>query len=242
MRSTLRVSSMAAMAMLLCTLTGPATLAYEETTVEGGGTIAGRITYTGAVPSKKIVPTKDREVCGDVRDWQQAEVGPDNGLKNAVVYLAEVASGKPWPEEARLQTPVIDNKDCMFDPHVQVIRPGELEIHNSDPVLHNTKAYYGRRAAFNLALPNAGMTLKRELARPGVVRFECDAHGWMEAWIYVLEHPYFAVTDENGAFRIEDVPPGDYTLVTRQEYIGEAEENVQLAAGETIELTLELKK
>jgi plastocyanin len=153
-----------------------------------------------------------------------------------------VERGKAWPEGAGLQTPILDNKNCMFDPHVQVIPPGQLEIHNSDPVLHNVKAYYGRRAAFNLALPDEGMTVARELARPGVVRFECDAHGWMEAWIYVLAHPYFAITGENGEFRIEDVPPGEYVLVTRQEYIGELEQPVQAEAGKTVELALELKR
>lgn len=242
MKNTLRAAPLAAAGLLLGALPPSAALAYEEITVEDGARIEGRVTYTGTIPTKKIVPTKDREVCGSVREWEQAEVGADNGLENAVVYLESVERGKPWPEDAGMQTPVIDNKDCMFDPHVQVIPPGELDIHNSDPVLHNTKAYYGRRAAFNLALPNEGMTLTRELPRPGVVRFECDAHGWMEAWIYVLPHPYYAVTDENGGFLIEDVPPGDYVLIARQEYIGELEQPVQASAGETVELTLELKK
>jgi hypothetical protein len=216
--------------------------AYEVIEVRDGAVIEGRVTYSGPIPTRKIVVTKNREVCGEVRDWHQAEVGADNGLKNAVVYLQEVERGKAWPKNAQLQTPILDNRNCMFDPHVQVIPTGQLEIHNSDPVLHNVKAYYGRRAAFNLALPDQGMTVARELPRPGVVRFECDAHGWMEAWIYVLAHPYFAITDENGGFRIEDVPPGEYVLVARQEYIGEVEQAVQAGAGKTVELALELKK
>jgi plastocyanin len=242
MKTTLRTIPRVAAGLLLGTLPWSTAHSYEVTTVQDGAVIEGRVTYTGAIPTRKIVVTKDRDVCGDVREWEQAEVGADHGLKNAVVYLQEVESGKAWPENVRLQTPVIDNKDCMFEPHVQVLPPGELNIHNSDPVLHNTKAYYGRRAAFNLALPNEGMTLTRELPRPGVVRFECDTHGWMEAWAYVLPHPYYAVTDESGAFRIDDVPPGEYVLVARQEYIGELEQPVQAAAGETVELTLELKK
>lgn len=242
MKTTLCAAPLAAAGLLLGALPLATAFAYEEGDVTDGARIEGRVTYTGAIPTKKIVVTKDREVCGDVRDWQQAEVGADHGLKNAVVYLENAERGKPWPQDAGMRTPVIDNKDCMFEPHVQVIPPGELEIHNSDPVLHNTKAYYGRRAAFNLALPDEGMTLTRELPRPGVVRFECDTHGWMEAWIYVLPHPYYAITDENGGFLIEDVPPGDYVLVARQEYIGELEQPVQVTAGKTVELMLELKK
>jgi plastocyanin len=242
LEATVRIPRLALAGLLLAGLASSPALAYEVVAVENGAVIEGRVTYTGAIPTRRIVVTKDREVCGEVRDWQQAEVGADNGLKNAVVHLQEVERGKAWPEDARLQTPILDNKSCMFDPHVQVIPPGQLEIHNSDPVLHNVKAYYGRRAAFNLALPDAGMTVSRELPRPGVVRFECDAHGWMEAWIYVLAHPYFAITGENGEFRIEDVPPGDYVLVARQEYIGELEQPVQAEAGKTVDLTLELKK
>jgi hypothetical protein len=216
--------------------------AYEEISVRGGAVIEGRVTYEGRIPVRRVVPTSDREICGPIREWQLVERGSDNGVKNAVVYLEQVDRGKPWPEEIRDTVPVIDNVDCVFAPHVQVMRPGAIDIHNSDAVLHNTKAYYGRRAVFNLALPEKDMTIRRELPRPGVVRFECDAHGWMQAWAYVLTHPYYAITDENGTFRITDVPPGEYTLIARHEYAGdEQRQSVQAGANETVELNVELK-
>ncbi|MEX0732634.1 MAG: hypothetical protein WED00_18000 [Aquisalimonadaceae bacterium] len=242
MKPTMRKLALEFAGMLPAIMLAVPVMAYETVEVRNGGVIEGRVTYEGRIPTRKIVPTKDREVCGDVRDWEQAEVGPDNGLKNAVVHLQRVERGKPWPDGSDMKTPVIDNKNCVFEPHVQVVPPGEIDIHNSDPVLHNTKGYYGRRAVFNLALPDEGMTITRELARPGVVRFACDAHGWMEAWAYVLDHPYFAVTDENGAFRITDIPPGEYTLITRQEYIGATEQTVEVGEDETIELSLELSQ
>lgn len=214
--------------------------AYEEAEVADGAIIEGRVSYDGRIPTRRIVPTSDREVCGGIREWQLVERGADNGVKNAVVYLETIERGKPWPEEVTSETPVIDNLDCMFEPHVMVMRPGDIDVHNSDDVLHNTKAYYGRRAVFNLALPDAGMTIRRQLARPGIVRFECDAHGWMEAWAYVLTHPYYAVTNEDGTFHIADVPPGEYTLITRHEYIGESKQAVTVTASETVELSLEL--
>lgn len=216
--------------------------AYEQASVDNGGVIAGRVTYDGRIPTRKIVPTKDREVCGDVREWQLVERGAGNGIRNAIVYLEAVERGKPWPEDTAGKVPVLDNRDCMFDPHVMVMPPGEIDVHNSDAVLHNIKAYYGRRAVFNLALPDADMTIRRELPRPGVVRFECDAHGWMEGWAYVLAHPYYGLTDDSGRFRIEDVPPGEYTLITRHEHIGELKQPVTVKAGETVELSLELKR
>jgi hypothetical protein len=216
--------------------------AYEEISVRDGAAIEGRVIYEGRIPVRRIVPTSDREICGSIREWPLVERGADNGVKNAVVYLERVEQGKPWPEELRDTVPVIDNLDCMFEPHVQVMRPGEIDIHNSDAVLHNTKAYYGRRAVFNLALPEKDMTIRRELPRPGVVRFECDAHGWMEGWAYVLVHPYYAITEENGTFRITDVPPGEYTLIARHEHAGvELKQTIEVSAKETLELDLELK-
>lgn len=217
-------------------------IAYEEVSVADGAVIEGRVTYEGPIPTRRIVPTSDREVCGGIREWQLVERGADNGIRNAVVYLEAIERGKAWPADAATETPVMDNLDCMFKPHVMVMRPGPIDIHNSDAVLHNTKAYYGRRAAFNLALPDAGMTIRTELPRPGVARFECDAHGWMEGWAYVLTHPYYAVTAEDGTFHITDVPPGEYTLITRHEYIGELKQSVSVGANETVELSLGLKK
>lgn len=216
--------------------------AYEEVSIADGAVIEGRVTYDGRIPTRRIVPTSDREVCGGIREWQLVERGADNGIRNAIVYLEAIERGKGWPEAVTATTPVLDNHHCMFDPHVMVMRPGEIDVHNSDPVLHNIKAYYGRRAVFNLALPDQGMTVRRELARPGTVRFECDAHGWMEGWAYVLTHPYYALTGEDGTFRIDDVPPGEYVLIARHEYIGELKQPVTVKANETLELSLGLKQ
>jgi hypothetical protein len=127
-------------------------------------------------------------------------------------------------------------------PHVQVIQSGPLDVVNSDPILHNTHGFYGRRTAFNLALPNQGQTIMTELERPGMVRVECDAHGWMLAWVYVADSPYYAVTAEDGAFTITDIPPGDYNLVAWQEFTGPVETNVTVAAGQTSEVAIEIKK
>jgi hypothetical protein len=215
---------------------------YEEIQVQDGGAIEGKVTFEGRIPTKRIVPTKDREVCGDIREVELAQLGPGNGVAQAAVYLQEVPRGKPWPAEEKERVPAIDNAECEFRPEVQILRPGPFDVINSDPVLHNTKAYYGRRAVFNLALPGKGDVIRRELPRPGAVRFECDAHGWMEAWAYVVEHPYHALTTEDGSYSITDVPPGDYVLVARQEYVGVVEQPVTVKPGETAQVDIELKR
>jgi len=214
--------------------------AYDAGSVSNGGTVSGKVTYSGSVPTKKVIPTKDANVCGSIRYVKLVAVGPGNGVGDAVVFLKEVPGGKEWGTQDAL--PEIDNVKCEFEPHVQVVRAGEIDVVNTDPVLHNTHGFYGRRTAFNIALPNEGQRIKTELTRPGLVRVECDAHGWMLGWIYVADSPYYALTGEDGSFSLADVPAGDYTLVTWQEHVEETEMPVTVKAGETAEVTIELKK
>jgi hypothetical protein len=75
-----------------------------------------------------------------------------------------------------------------------------------------------------------------------MVRLDCDAHGWMEGWVYVADSPYHAVSAEDGSFTITDVPPGDYTLVAWQEHTGPVETSVTVAAGEAVDVPIELKE
>jgi hypothetical protein len=230
----------AVIALSAAVISGSLVQAYEEAPVESGGTIRGKITYTGRVPMRTILPTKDQQVCGQMREEPEVSVGPDGGVQDAVVYLVGVERGKAWPAEA--QAPVLDNKDCIFVPNVQAIPVGKLGVHNSDPVLHNSHGFYGRRTAFNVALPNQGQTIEVDLERTGQVRVECDAHGWMLGWVYVVDNPYYAVTGEDGVFEISDVPPGEYTLVANQAYTGPVEMKVSVEAGKTVEAPVELKQ
>ena len=222
-------------------VTGPAG-AYDVVAVADGGNIKGKVVFNGTPPPKrKVVPTKDREVCGSgVREVDQIMVGPDNGVAEAVVYLAKVEKGKPWAKPPK--PPEIDNRKCDFVPHVQVIQPGDFVVVNSDPVLHNTKSFFDRTPVFNLALPNQGQRITRQIKRTGVMRVECDAHGWMLAWVYVADNPYYAMTQKDGTFTIGDVPPGDYTLVAWQEFTGPVEMPVTVKAKEAAAVTVELKK
>ena len=214
---------------------------YEEVAVGDGGTIQGTVVYNGSVKKKTILPTKDKRVCGKVRKEPLILVGDGGAVRDSVVYLKGIGAGKPWPEML-LKAPVLDQIGCQFQPHVQVARQGSLEIINSDPVLHNTHGYYGKRTAFNVALPEKDQKVTKVLKQPGTVRVDCDAHGWMLGWVHVVDSPYFFQTGEDGAFSIADVPPGDYTLGVWQEWLGETEIAVSVRAGETTELAIDLTK
>ncbi|MGH6825226.1 carboxypeptidase regulatory-like domain-containing protein [Methyloceanibacter sp.] len=214
--------------------------AYDVAAVTGGGTIEGTVVYRGDVPTKKIIPTKDTATCGGVREEPLIRVSADKAVESAVVYLADVASGKAWPEPGK--KPVLNNHNCRFEPEVQVIPAGPLDVLNSDPVLHNTHGYYGKRTAFNMALPNEGQVIPTELKKAGTVRVDCDAHGWMEGWIYVVDNPYYAITGADGKFTITDVPPGTYKLVAEQPFTGPTEMPVTVTGGQATKLDIELKK
>jgi plastocyanin len=215
-------------------------LAYEEAEVSGGGTIKGKVVYKGEVPTRTVLPTKDKQVCGELREEPEVMLGPDGGVQDGIVYLEEVEKGKAWSTEAK--APVLDNKSCRFQPNIQAIPAGKLSVHNSDPVLHNTHGFYGRRTAFNIALPNQGQSIEVDLERTGQVRIECDVHGWMLGWVYAVENPYYTLTGKDGTFEITDVPPGEYTLIANQAYTGPAEVDVTVESGKTVEVPVELAK
>ena len=227
--------------MVLSFIVPPISSAYQETSVTSGGTIKGTVIYNGTVPMKKVIPTKDSEICGGIRNEPQVVVGTGSGVKDAIVYLKGIAEGKRWVKPKK--TPEINNIKCRFEPHVQVVPVrSKVVIINSDPVLHNTHGFLGKPTVFNVAMPRKGMRVERPLRRPGLVRVECDAHGWMLAWIYVADSPYYAVSGSNGAFAITDVPPGKYVLHTWQEYTGTTETPVTVEPNGTVSLTIEIKK
>jgi Carboxypeptidase regulatory-like domain len=237
-----REAFIAASAALALAAAMPVTLAfaYEAGTVSGGGSIEGQVIYKGPVETRKIIPNKDVEVCGGIREEALIDVGSDGAVQNAAVYLVDVAKGKAWPPAPKL--PELDNIKCRFVPDVLVMPAGSLDVVNKDPVLHNTHGYYGKRTAFNMAQPNEGQVIPADLPRAGIVRVDCDVHGWMEGWIYVVDNPYYALTGADGKFNITDVPPGTYKLVAVQSVTGPNEQSVTVAASKPTSLTIELKK
>jgi Polysaccharide lyase family 4, domain II len=227
-------------ALALGVLAPRAAPAYEAVTVTDGGTIRGKVVYQGEIPTRKIVPTKDRATCGEVRDEPQVEVGADKGVKGAVVWLKGIEKGKAMTKPAN--KPEIVNQKCTFVPHVQALPIGSIVVVNMDPVMHNTHAFHGKQTVFNVALPVKGQRIEKPITKPGINRVECDTHGWMLGWIFAAENPYYAVTDEKGTFSIGDVPPGSYTLVAWQEYTGEMELPVTVKPKEAVDVPVTLKK
>jgi hypothetical protein len=201
---------------------------------DGTGTVEGRIRYLGArkPAPPATVPPAMQAACGKTRPLDTLVVGAEGGLANAVVSIARV----PGAQRPPAGHATVDQKACLYAPHVQAVPAGSsLTILNSDPTLHNVHARRGALTLVNLAMPIQGQKSSAPpsvLAAPGAVGLRCDAgHAWMSAWIHVFDHPYYAVTDAAGAFRITGLPPGTYELHVEHETLGATTHSVTVAAG-----------
>lgn len=190
--------------------------AYEVTPVADGGVVSGVVRFVGRAPRLEPVRVnKNRDICGPQKESEALRIGPDGGVQDSVILLHGIARGRKPPSEL-----VVDNHQCRFVPHVSAVMVGmRVRVRNSDPILHNTHGVLAepggsRRTVFNLALPLTGQVIEvtRKLTQVGPVRLLCDAHPHMEAWLYVHDSPYAAVTDGRGRFRLEGVPPGTYRV------------------------------
>jgi plastocyanin len=172
----------------------------------------------GTVKAAKPVPAapphavvKDGSVCGKEAPNESVILGKGGGLGNVVVFVSDARfEGKPAPVVGA----TLDQKHCRYFPHVQAVTVGTpLSLMNNDAILHNVHANDTGLTVFNVAMPIKGQKLPIPMRKAGLVKLQCDAgHTWMNGWIYVFDHPYFAVTDGNGAFTIKDLPAGEYTV------------------------------
>ena len=206
---------------------------------EQPGTLEGSVTLGGAViPSVLTVENAtDPNICGRTHTLDDLLVSPQNrGIANVIVALNGVS--RPRTNVAGPKRLFLDNRDCRFSPHVAVVETGvELVARNSDPVFHTTHLY--GTLEVNLALPFKEMSVTQIIDKPGMIIVKCDVHGWMQAYVRVDDHPFHAVTDASGSFRITDIPPGSYELEIWQERLGALTRTVLIEPGKTQEMRVE---
>src|SRR5713101_1966291 len=198
---------------------------YQVVTVSNGGTITGTVKWSGPMPRLASMPIfKDQQICdpesAKTRDLERLVVGPQEGVANTVVFLKNVSSGKPMdlPEPRRF----LDQKHCRYEPHVLLVpATGTLQMRSSDAVLHTI--HMDGAATYNLPFPFPDKVISRDMPTVGLVNLKCNGgHTWMNAEMLVVSHPYYAVTDEAGKFKLSDVPPGKYEIVAWHEGWGVA--------------------
>jgi plastocyanin len=213
---------------------GPAAAGYQGGPVSNGGSIKGKITYTGsAVEPETVQVDKDNEVCGDSIEVAKVETDSSGSLANAVVRITDITSGKPLDSLGREF--VIDQKDCVYIPSVVIIPVGSsLTILNSDNILHNIHTTPFDNAPLNKAQPATQKELESDVFTvPEFIPVGCDVHKWMNASIAVVDNPYAVVTGADGSFSLTDVPPGTYTVEIWHPELGSQTQTVTVEAGGT---------
>lgn len=217
------------------------------------GVLSGRVVLKGDRVSLPVLiaqgaDVKDKEVCAavDVPD-ERLVVGADNGVANVFVYLVKAPkNGK------KLEIPAdpffFDQKNCRFLPHCSVIPTGQLvKVLSDDSVAHNTHTYPSRNTSISSVVSAGDRVGQVEFtygkAETAPFAVTCDFHGWMKAYHLPLDHPYYAVTDENGGFSIPDLPAGKHTFVVWHEaadgnYV-ERKLAVEIQPGGTTELQID---
>jgi plastocyanin len=215
------------------------------------GDLTGTVTLKGTAPAEKeITPLKEDATCGKLVTGTPKTthyvVGAKGELANVVVIVKGVAGAKSTGASAA--PVVIDQKSCTYVPHILAVQTGQkIVVKNSDPVLHNvhtTPTVAGNEEKNLAQLPNAAdLTLSFDKPE-NFLRFKCDVHPWMFAYVCVVDHPYFAVTGADGSFKIANVPPGKYTVTAlhRKASPTGVDQEVEVTAdGGKADFTLEAK-
>ncbi len=189
-------------------------VAQEST---GWGSLKGRLVFDWLLPEPQTLEiTRDEAVCGDLGLVDESlVVNPQNlGIRYAVIWLEsrQPVPVHPLDETFPEQHPVLDNHKCRFEPRLLAVRRDQsLGISNSDSIAHNAAVYARRNQPFNEVIA-PGQVVMKSFPRPETqpIRVDCSIHAWMKAWIVVTDHPFVAITDQNGDFQIPRIPPGNW--------------------------------
>jgi hypothetical protein len=216
---------------------------YKEVEVADGGSIAGKVSFEGALPddaTEEILITKNPDVCGTgEREVIWIDV-KDGALRGSFVFIDKIKEGKKWaaPEGG---TYLINQKGCRFRPWAQVVRPGPITIRNSDKgVLHNInmremigveKGRVVKRTMFNFGQPDPGdIEQAVKPRRSAFIGINCEAHNFMFGFMMAPKNPYAVVVGEDGSYSLDNVPPGDYTVKAWHPRLGVIKSKVTVPA------------
>jgi len=204
------------------------------------GTIEGTVSYAGSNKTSKELKMDSDPICGTSHSVppknESFVLNEDNKFKNVIVWL----KGFDYEGKLSSDTVTIDQTGCMYSPHVNTLTTGQkVFIKNSDKTLHNVNSQSKVNANFNSAQPAGVPDIQKSFPYPeDPFYIKCDVHPWMKAWVMVADHPYFAITDKNGQFKIENIPAGQYELVFWQEKLSNLPKKKYTIPSNTISVTV----
>lgn len=204
------------------------------------GTVSGKVLFKGTPPPPRAIPvTTDSGACGKEQQAEDLVVGPDKGIKYAVVRLVG-AKGVPSYAAKPIE---IDQNGCKFNPHVMIVpKGGTLDILNSDSVTHNIHSHSTANDEFNKNQPSFKKRMSQKFEEAEKVKLTCDVHPWMSGWVVVAEDSLVAVTGASGSFKLANVPAGSYKLEVWQEKLGTQTQDVTVKAGADSSVTFEMQR
>ena len=196
------------------------------------GSITGTITFEGKAPKMKPLKVDADPICvanneiAPKKEWLILD--ENKGVKNVLVFVTEGLNIDYSPPEEPV---VIDQKGCIYSPHVLGIMAGQqLDILNNDGTLHNIHALPKVNKEFNKAQPRSKKKLSVKFEKPEApFKIKCDVHPWMGAYIGVFDHPCFAVSGDDGTYIISDLKPGEYVIEAWHEKLGSQTANVTVS-------------
>jgi plastocyanin len=201
-------------------------------------TITASVTFEGQPPAPEVITLTGDPKCvsengGPQRADERIVVGEHQALQNVFVYVKDGLGSFAFPIPS--EPVVLDQDKCRYTPRVLGVRVGQaLQIRNSDPLLHNVRSNGVINQAFNRSTPIEGTSFNHTFATKEVmVPFKCDVHGWMSAYVGVLNHPYFGTTAPDGKVILGNLPPGTYTIEAWHEALGTRTQQVTIAAKES---------
>lgn len=209
------------------------------------GTMTGRVVLTGTPPAAQTIRVDGDKTCaalipGARRQTESYVVGDSGALANVFVYVKTGLEGRSFPVPS--EPVVVDQQRCWYLPRVVGVRVGQpFQVLNSDPLLHNVRAEAAVNQPFNQGQPVQGVRYSHTFSTDEVmVALRCDVHAWMNAWVGVMPHPYFAVTGADGTFTLPNLPAGTYTIEAWHEAAGTTTAAVSVTALGTAAIDLSL--
>jgi len=248
------------LSVVLWTVSAGAVQGYDVVKVKNGATLTGTINFEGAVPHDETVTINtDVEYCGKEQKEGKYLISGSR-IENVVVWIEGIEKGKALPKKSV----DVSIKNCRAVPHVNIgFVGGEYVFKNDDSILHTIQSKLGLAyqkkvssrpledgaSIYNLALPKTGLEVRKPIKKwhrytenTGFIQVRSNTHNWIRGYIYIFDHPYAAVTDASGAFVMEGLPAGEYTLKAWHEVFGTKEKRITVKSGESMELKIAFAK
>ncbi len=207
--------------------------------------LKGEVKFEGTAPKPSRIDMSQDPICAKARPapatTEDIVVGANGGLANVVVYVSDGLGSRTFQPPAQPAT--LEQKGCQYKPHVLALQANQkLDVVNDDETTHNIHPTPNNNREWNMTQPH-GVPLQQSFAREEIaVPVKCNVHPWMKGYVAVFKHPYFAVTDKNGSFDLNDLPPGTYTITAWQEKLGTLNQKITIGAGEAKTLDFSFKQ